>query len=88
MAEEFNSDGMLEMFLYESSQLLEKLEGIILEKQDAECFDDNDINEVFRIMHTIKGSSGVMMYGFWLNLKGYSHQRVKDGFQDWMATQR
>lgn len=63
MAEEFNSDGMLEMFLYESSQLLEKLEGIILEKQDAECFDDNDINEVFRIMHTIKGSSGVMMYG-------------------------
>lgn len=63
MAEKFNADGMLEMFLYESSQLLENLEGIILEKQDAECFDDNDINEIFRIMHTIKGSSGIMMYG-------------------------
>ncbi len=62
MAEEFNTDGMLEMFLYESSQLLEKLESIILEKQDAECFDDADINEIFRIMHTIKGSSGIMMY--------------------------
>ncbi len=62
MAEEFNTDSMFSMFLFESSQLLEKLEGIILEKQDAECFDDADINEIFRVMHTIKGSSGVMMY--------------------------
>ncbi len=62
MSEEYNADGMLDMFLYESTQLLEKLEGIILEKQDEECFDDADINEIFRIMHTIKGSSGIMMY--------------------------
>lgn len=62
MAEEFNIDGMLDMYLYENGQLLEKLEGILLEKQDAECFDDADINDIFRIMHTIKGSSGVMMY--------------------------
>ena len=62
MAEEFNTESMLDMFLYESSQLLEKLEGIILEKQDADCFDDSDINEIFRVMHTIKGSSGVLMY--------------------------
>ena len=61
MAEEFNNDGMLDMFLYESGQLLEKLEGIILEKQDADCFDESDINEIFRIMHTIKGSSGIMI---------------------------
>lgn len=62
MAEEFNVDGMLDMFLYESTQLLEKLEGIILEKQEAECFDETDINEIFRVMHTIKGSSGIMLY--------------------------
>ena len=55
MAEGFNIDGMLDMFLYESSQLLEKLEGIILEKKDEECFDESDINEIFRVMHTIKG---------------------------------
>lgn len=61
MAEEFNKDGMLDMFLYESGQLLEKLESIILEKQE-EPFNDSDINEIFRIMHTIKGSSGIMMY--------------------------
>lgn len=62
MSEEMNTEGMLDMFLFESTQLLEKLEGIILEKQDEECFDDADINEIFRIMHTIKGSSGIMMY--------------------------
>lgn len=76
MAEEFNTDSMLSVFLYESDQLLEKLEGIILEKQDAECFDDSDINEIFRVMHTIKGSSGVMMYE---NITKVSH-KMEDVF--------
>lgn len=76
MAEEFNTDGMLDMFLYESSQLLEKLEGIILEKKDEECFDEADINEIFRIMHTIKGSSGIMMYE---NITKVSH-KLEDVF--------
>lgn len=76
MAEEFNTDNMLSMFLYESGQLLEKLEGIILEEQDAECFDDADINEIFRIMHTIKGSSGVLMYE---NITKASH-KLEDVF--------
>ncbi len=62
MAEEFNLDGMLDTYLYENGQLLEQLEEIILEKQDADCFDEADINEIFRIMHTIKGSSAIMMY--------------------------
>ena len=76
MAEEFNTDGMLSMFLYESYQGLEKLEGIILEKQDADCFDDSDINDIFRIMHTIKGSSGVLMYE---NITKASH-KLEDVF--------
>lgn len=76
MAEEFNTDSMLSMFLYESYQGLEKLEGIILEKQDADCFDDSDINEIFRIMHTIKGSSAVLMYE---NIKTASH-KLEDVF--------
>lgn len=76
MAEEFSTDGMLDMFLYESGQLLEKLEGIILEKKDEECFDDSDINEIFRIMHTIKGSSGIMMYE---NITKVSH-KLEDVF--------
>lgn len=62
MAEDFSTQGMLEIYLYENGQLLERLQEIVLEYKDEECFDDDSINEIFRAMHTIKGSSGVMMY--------------------------
>lgn len=71
MAEEFNLDGMVDMFIYENGQLLEKLEELVLENKDEESFDENSINEVFRIMHTIKGSSGIMMYN---NIMTVSHK--------------
>lgn len=62
MAEEFNTEGMLDMYLFENTQLLERLQEIVLEQKDEECFDEDSINEIFRTMHTIKGSSGVMMF--------------------------
>ena len=62
MAEEFNTQGMLDMYLFENGQLLERLQEIVLEQKDEECFDEDAINEIFRTMHTIKGSSGVMMF--------------------------
>ncbi len=71
MAEEFNLDGMVDIYIYENGQLLENLEEIVLETKDDEAFDENSINEIFRIMHTIKGSSGVMMYD---NIMKVSHK--------------
>ena len=71
MAEEFNLDGMVDMYIYENGQLLEKLEEIVLETKDDDSFDENNINEIFRIMHTIKGSSGIMMYD---NIMKVSHK--------------
>lgn len=62
MAEEFNMQGMLDIYLFENGQLLERLQEIVLEQKDEECFDEESINEIFRAMHTIKGSSGVMMF--------------------------
>ncbi len=62
MAEEFNTQGMMDMYLFENGQLLERLQDIVLEQKDAEGFDEESINEIFRTMHTIKGSSGVMMF--------------------------
>lgn len=62
MAEEFNTQGMLEVYLYENGQLLERLQEIVLEYKDEDCFDEDSINEIFRAMHTIKGSSGIMMF--------------------------
>ncbi len=62
MAEEFNTGDMLDVYLYENQQLLENLQDIVLKQKDAECFDEDSINEIFRTMHTIKGSSGIMMF--------------------------
>lgn len=62
MAEGFNTEAMLDMYLFENQQLLEKLQETVLEQKDEECFDEDAINEIFRTMHTIKGSSGVMMF--------------------------
>lgn len=70
MGEEFITEGMLDMFLFESGQLLENIENLALEHKDDDEFDENAINEIFRAMHTIKGSSGIMMYN---NITTVSH---------------
>ncbi len=76
MAEEFNTEGMLDMYLFENEQLLEQLQETVLEQKDAECFDEDSINEIFRTMHTIKGSSGIMMFD---NITAVSH-KLEDVF--------
>ena len=62
MADEFNTDDMLDIYLFENTQLLERLQEIVLEQKDEDYFDEDSINEIFRTMHTIKGSSGIMMF--------------------------
>ena len=76
MAEEFNTDGMLDMYLFENEQLLEQLQERVLDQKDADCFDEESINEIFRTMHTIKGSSGIMMFD---NITAVSH-KLEDVF--------
>ncbi|MCM1272896.1 MAG: ATP-binding protein [Clostridium sp.] len=76
MAEEFNTDDMLSTFVHESTKQLKKLNGIIEKKQGTDGFDDVDINDIFRIMHTIKGISSVMMYE---NIANATH-RFEDVF--------
>ncbi len=49
---------------------------MVLEQKDAECFDEDSINEIFRTMHTIKGSSGIMMFD---NITAISH-KLEDVF--------
>ena len=71
MADEFNTEGMLDMYLFENEQLLEQLQEMVLDQKDAECFDEDSINEIFRTMHTIKGSSGIMMFD---NITARSHK--------------
>lgn len=53
---------MLEMFIFETSHLLEQLEQILINSEKSNSYSSNNINEIFRIMHTIKGSSAMMLY--------------------------
>ena len=55
-------DSMLEVYIYENQQLLEKLEGLMLCGEQGSALSAGDIDEVFRIMHTIKGSSSMMSF--------------------------
>ena len=62
MGIEFNTEDMLDAYLFENSQLLENLQEIVLEQKDEDYFDEDSMNEIFSTMHTIKGSSAIMMY--------------------------
>lgn len=76
MDQGINTEGMLEMYLFENTQLIEKMEAVTLEFKDEAEFDEATINEFFRVMHTIKGSSGIMMYD---NITRVSH-KLEDVF--------
>lgn len=51
---------MLEMYVYETNTLIEQLDEIMLEAEKSGALGSDSINEIFRIMHTIKGSSAMM----------------------------
>ncbi len=57
---DFDRESMLEMFTFEMSQLLEQLEQNIIQGESGYTMDK--INEIFRVMHTIKGSAAMMMF--------------------------
>ncbi|MGD1820071.1 MAG: chemotaxis protein CheW [Pleomorphochaeta sp.] len=56
------NEPMLEMYIFETSQMLDQLEQAIMASEKMEMFDESSINEIFRYMHTIKGSSAMMLY--------------------------
>ena len=62
MPDQYNSEPLLDMFLFESTQLSGQLEQLILESEKERCLTKEAINEIFRIMHTIKGSAAMMRF--------------------------
>lgn len=60
MSDMKQSDSIVEMFIFESNQLTEQLENILLDSESNKTLTTDNINEIFRIMHTIKGSSAMM----------------------------
>ncbi len=62
------NDPMLEVYLYENSTLIEQLENLLVEAEKSDSLSDDQINETFRVMHTIKGSSAMMNFDSVANL--------------------
>lgn len=53
-------ESMAEMYVFETTSLLEQLDEILMRTEKSNLLGSEDINEIFRIMHTIKGSSAMM----------------------------
>lgn len=62
MSDITNNEQMLDMYIFETSQNIEQLENCILDTEKSNEYSQNAINEIFRIMHTIKGSSAMMLF--------------------------
>lgn len=69
-------ENMLDMYLFETHSLMEELDELLINAERNENFSEEDINEIFRIMHTIKGSSAMMEFD---SLMRISH-KVEDMF--------
>jgi two-component system chemotaxis sensor kinase CheA len=53
---------MLDAYIYETQQLLEALENTLLAGESGQRLNADQIGEIFRIMHTIKGASAMMEF--------------------------
>ncbi len=67
---------MLDVFLLEAEQFLEKEDEILIRAEQDRKFTTEDVNEIFRIMHTMKSSSAMMGLS---DLSGLYH-RLEDLF--------
>ena len=57
-----NLDEIREVFTAECSEILQKMETILLEMETEESPSEDRIHELFRFIHTIKGSAGIFGY--------------------------
>lgn len=57
---EAGMESMVDMYIFETTSLIEQLDQILMKTENENSFGEEEINEIFRIMHTIKGSSAMM----------------------------
>jgi two-component system chemotaxis sensor kinase CheA len=63
-------DPIMDMFIFETLQLADQLEQLVLNSEKNNTFKAEEINEIFRIMHTIKGSAAMMLFN---NISAVAH---------------
>lgn len=74
--DDFGMESMLEIFIHETEEMLEDLDNILLESERAKSITEDNINTIFRITHTIKGSAAMMNFN---NISSLAHS-VEDVF--------
>ena len=52
-------ENMLDTYLFETNSLLAQLDELLINAEKSKDFTADNVNEIFRIMHTIKGSSAM-----------------------------
>ena len=57
---EAGMEAMADAYVFETTSLLEQLDQILMKTENESNFGEEEINEIFRTMHTIKGSSAMM----------------------------
>jgi len=53
-------NSLMDMFVFETTQLIDQLENVLIDSETSGI--SGSIDEIFRIMHTIKGSAAMMMF--------------------------
>ena len=53
-------NSLMDMFVFETTQLVDQLENVLIDSESNGI--SGSIDEIFRIMHTIKGSAAMMMF--------------------------
>jgi len=61
LTDNVSREPMLDMFIFETLQLLDQLEQSLINSEKESGF-ESSIDEIFRIMHTIKGSAAMMLF--------------------------
>ena len=76
MSVNYENEPMIEIYIFETASFLDQLEQIILSSEKSETFNQEAINEIFRFMHTIKGTSAMMLFN---NISKLAH-KIEDVF--------
>ncbi len=64
------NDPILDMYIFETTTQIEQLESVVLDSEKSNSYSTDAVNNIFRVMHTIKGSSAMMLFN---NISLLSH---------------
>ena len=56
------TDSLLDTYLFETNSLLDQLDELLIDAEQNKSFTEDEVNEIFRSMHTIKGSSAMLEF--------------------------